>query len=269
MEAYSGMDTQERHDRIVAFVQEHRSATVDALAQSLSASRETIRRDLSRLAERGLLRKVHGGAVLHEMRGEGTFKTRLTEYRAAKRQIARRAATLFGPGDSLFIDNGSTTLAFAEELAKVGGMTIVTNGTLIATAIAQASATQERNGKARSHVYLIGGSFAEDGVETVGPLAMEQLRRFHAQHAVLTIGALDARRGVLDHNIDEAQIARSMIEQAEMVTVIADASKLGRTAMFEVCPLSELDRLVTEVQPAPEVAQALAEADTEVIIAAS
>jgi DeoR/GlpR family transcriptional regulator of sugar metabolism len=261
------MDTQERHDRIVTYVQEHRSATVETLAQSLSASRETIRRDLSRLAERGLLRKVHGGAVLHEVRGEGSFKTRLTEQRSAKRQIARAAAALFAPGDSLFIDNGSTTLAFAEELARIGGMTVVTNGTLIAAAVAQAAVAPERNGKPRSHVYLIGGSFAEDGVETVGPLAMEQVRRFHAQHVVLTIGALDARRGVLDHNIDEAEIARSMIAQAERMTVIADASKLGRTAMFEVCALSEIDRLVTEAEPAPDLVQALEEAGIEVIIA--
>lgn len=260
------MDNQERHDKIVAYVQEHRSATVEALAQSLSASRETIRRDLSRLAERGLLRKIHGGAVLHEVRGEGTFTNRLTEQRSAKRQIARAAAALFAPGDSLFIDNGSTTLAFAEELARIGGMTIVTNGTLIATAIAQASQASERSAKPRSHVYLIGGSFAEDGVETVGPLAMEQLRRFHAQHAVLTIGALNAKRGVLDHNIDEAEIARSMIAQAEKVTVIADASKLGRTAMFEVCALTEIDRLVTETQPMPDLTHALDEAGVEIII---
>lgn len=257
------MDTQERHDRIVAFLHDQRSVTVDKLAQSLGASRETIRRDLSRLAERGLLRKVHGGAVLNEICGEGSFTTRLTEARAAKRQIARRAAELFAPGDSLFIDNGTTTLAFAEELARIEGLTIVTNGTLIAAAITRAQTAREP--KTRSRVFLIGGAFAEDGEETVGPLAMEQMRRFHAQHAVLTIGALDARRGILDHNIDEAEIARSMIAQADKVTIIADGSKLGRTAMFEVCPLQELDRLVTDTQPSSALASALAEAGVEII----
>lgn len=262
------MDVRDRQDRIVAYLQEHRSVGVDALAQSLGASRETIRRDLSRLAERGLVRKIHGGAVLQEVHGEGAFNARLSEHRVAKRRIAQTAAALFRPGDSLFIDNGSTTLAFAEELAKIGGISVVTNGTLIATALAQTNAPDKPSRQA-AKVFLIGGAFAGDGVETVGPLAIEQLRRFHAQHALITIGALDAVRGVMDHNIDEAQIARAMIEQTDVLTVIADGSKLGRNAMFEVCPLADVDRLITDVSPSPELGNALNAAGIEIIVAAS
>ncbi len=85
-----------------------------------------------------------------------------------------------------------------------------------------------------------------DASEAVGPLAIEQVRRFRADHVVLTVGALHAVRGIMDYNIDEAEIARAMIDQAAALTVLADASKLGRSALFEVCPIERVHRLVTD-----------------------
>jgi DeoR family glycerol-3-phosphate regulon repressor len=111
------------------------------------------------------------------------------------------------------------------------------------------------------------GAFAEDGSETVGPLALEQLRHFHAEHAVITIGAIDSTHGVMDYNINYAEVARMMIEQARCLTVIADASKLGRVAMFGVCPLDVVDRLVTDAEPPLELAAALASAGVDVVVA--
>jgi DeoR/GlpR family transcriptional regulator of sugar metabolism len=263
----TGMQPAARRERILALLGERRQVSVDLLARDLAASHETIRRDLSRLAERGLLRKVHGGAMLAETQGEGLFKARLGEHRAGKRRIARAAATFFGAGDTLFIDSGTTTLAFAEELSRTEGVTVVTNGTLIAAAMARDHTANNGGRGPYARIFLIGGAFAEDGAETVGPLALEQLRRFHAEHAVITVGAVDAARGVMDYNIDEAQVARVMIEQARSLTVIADASKLGRTAMFEVCPLDVIDRLVTDAEPPHELAVAFELAGVSVFVA--
>jgi DeoR family glycerol-3-phosphate regulon repressor len=259
------MKPEQRQDRILSALAEHRRLGVDQLANSLSVSAETIRRDLSLLARRGLLRKVHGGAALIESSGEGSFQSRLGQQTAGKRRIARKAASLFGAGDTLFVDNGTTTLAFAEELATVAGVTVVTNGCHIAAAMNRPSRLGSH--QRRSSVFLLGGSFVADGAEAVGAMTHEQIRRFHAEHAVLTIGALDVARGAMDYDLGETDVARAMIEQARQLTIVADRSKLGRTALFEVCPLASIDRLITDAQPEGTLLDALLTAGVEVLTA--
>jgi len=213
------------------------------LATRLGASRETIRRDLTQLAKRGKLQKVHGGAIMPNVLGEAEFQQRLSENAEAKMAIARTAATLFKPGETLFIDTGSTTLFFAEAIAGLGGLTIITNSTDIARAIAK-----EKTGH---HVFLLGGEYSIGNSQTIGTMVTAQIRSFRAHHAVLTVGALDRRTGVMDYNIEEAQVARTMIEQSEKLTVLADHSKFNALASFEVCPLTQIANLVSDA-PVPD-----------------
>jgi hypothetical protein len=112
-----GMRPTARRDRIMELLVEHRRLTVEELAQQLGASPETIRRDLTELAARDVLRKFHGGAALPESGAKGAFQARMAENLPAKRAIARRAAGLFATGDTIFVDTGSTTIAFAAALA--------------------------------------------------------------------------------------------------------------------------------------------------------
>lgn len=253
------MRPEARQQQIEALVRESGRITVEDLAARLGASRETIRRDLTRLALRGRLRKFHGGAAALEIGSEGAFRARLGDHVEEKQRIARRAAALFRPGDSLLVDTGSTTLVFAAALASIGGLTVVTNSSLIADTVARAGAD--------NRVFLIGGAFRTDGLETLGAGAIEQVARFHPTHAVLTVGAIDATAGVMDYDPEEAAIACAMIAQARSLTVLADTTKLGRTAPFAVCPLDAVDRLVTDRAVAPALATALAAAGVETIVA--
>lgn len=251
------MRPEDRRQRIVDLVRARRRVTVDELAESLDISRETIRRDLTELADRHLLRKVHGGATLPELQGEGAFSVRMGERAAEKRAIARRAAELFMPGDTLFVDTGTTTLAFAEELARRQRLTVITNSLSIAQVMGRAG-----NGHA---VYLLGGTFSEDASETLGPLAIEQISTFHAAHAVLTVGAVN-ETGLQDFNLEEAQIARAMLGQARCVTVLADDSKFEQHALFPIAALDKIDRLVSNAAPGNNLAEALREADVETLV---
>jgi DeoR family glycerol-3-phosphate regulon repressor len=246
----------ERRDRIVDLLREAAPVSVDALAITLGASRETVRRDLADLARRGLIRRFHGGAGLPELAGEGAFQTRMAEHTREKRAIGRRAAALFGPGDTLFVDTGTTSVVFAEELAKGTGLTVVTNSLTIAQLV----------GGSGNRAFLIGGEYRDAAVQTVGALAVEQIARFHAAHAVLTVGAIGPA-GTMDFDLGETEVARAMIAQAQTVTVIADSSKLGRRGLFEVCPLARVDRLVVDRAADGELAQALQVAAVEVIVA--
>lgn len=256
------MRIQERRERILAILRQRQRASVDELADELDASRETIRRDLTGLAIRGLIRKFHGGATLPEAGGadeanEGPFQARLRENVEEKRAIARAAIRLFAPGDSLFVDTGSTTILFAEELAKVPGLTVITNSVLIAQAIAR--------GEGGSRAFLLGGEFNDEVSETVGSLVINQIRDFHPLHVVLTVGAISAG-GVLDFSMAETEVARAMVEQANELTVLADHSKLDKAGLFQVCPLATLDRLVIDRPPPPALSAALAQAQVEVIL---
>lgn len=243
------MTPKERRARLLDIIRAQRRASVDELAAALDISRETIRRDLAELAKAGKVQKFHGGAGLPAPSGEGPFQQRMSENAAAKLAIAEVAATLVRPGQTVFVDTGSTTLYFTERLAAVPNLTVVTNSAEIARMVARSGV--------RSRVFLLGGEYHLDNQQTVGTLAASQIRAFRAHAAVITVGALDARSGAMDFNIEEALIAQAMIEQAQSVTVLADSSKFDRIASFEVCPLARISNLVSEASPQDALLEAV------------
>ena len=99
------------------------------------------------------------------------------------------------------------------------------------------------------------------------PLVVEQIHALHADHVVLTIGAMDSSGKCMDFNADEAYVARAMIASARQVTILADSSKLERHALFQVCDAAEIDRLVTDGPLPSGLADALKSAGVEVILA--
>lgn len=247
-----------RRKEILNIIRQRKSVAVEDLANALQISRETIRRDLTELARTGQIQKFHGGASLPTFRGEGHFQERMGENVAAKVSIGAAAVKLFSPGETILIDTGSTTVYFAEKLSDIDNLTIITNSAEIARLISLAPS--------HNKIFLLGGEFNGDNRQTVGSIAISQLRSFRAHHVVLTIGALDARTGVMDFCIDEAQIARAMIEQAESLTVLVDSSKFGKIASFEVCSLDKITNLVCDYPPTGPILKALNEADVNIIV---
>ncbi len=239
------MRPSERQDEIVRLVHRSGEISVDDLAERLNVSRETVRRDLSNLDAVGRLRKFHGGARVRtqttsEPQAEGPFALRLADNPAPKRKIAYTAASLLSPGDAVFIDTGTTTLVLAEALVDLPSLVVITNSCRIAATVAA---------NPDHRIFLIGGAYGADAGQSLGHLAVEQIRKFRARHAFLTVGAVD-ENGVMDFDAQETEIAQTMIERSDMVTVLADSSKFGKRGIFEVAPWSSIDRLVTD-QPVP------------------
>ena len=247
-----------RQTKIANLIREHDHLTVNELADTLNISKETIRRDLSELARLGKVQKFHGGASVPVVAGEGPFRDRMGKNAAAKMQIADAAVKLVSPGETILIDTGSTTLYFAEKLAEIPNLTIVTNSTKIAR-VMSADPTPART-------FLLGGEFYGDNRQTVGSMAIAQVQSFRAHHAFLTIGALDTRTGVMDYSIEEAQLARAMIEQAESLTLLVDSSKFEQIASFEVCCLDKVTNLVCNNPPSDKMEAALLEANINIIV---
>jgi len=248
-----------RHWAIMERIAATGRVTVIELADSLRASRETVRRDLTLLAEKGMLRKVHGGAVRLQAALEDPFGARLESNRDSKRRIGERAAELFSSGDSLLIDSGSTTILFAEALSKRSGITVVTNSQLVAQAASK--------GPGDNSVFLVGGRYHPDGAETLGPITNDQIQMLSADHAVLTVGAVDAAGRFMDFVPDAAYTARAMMARARQVTVLVDSSKLEKAALFQVCTASQVSRVVTDAPPPPSLMTCLQAAGVDVIIA--
>ncbi len=253
------MNPTTRQDKIVHLIREHNHVAVDELAELLEISKETVRRDLSALARVGKIQKFHGGASLPVIAGEGSFRDRMSDNSTAKAAIAEEAVKLIAPGETVLVDTGSTTLYFAEQLVELSGLTVVTNSAEIARIISHA--------QSQSKAFLLGGEFNADNRQTVGSMAVQQIRSFRAHHAFLTVTALDLRTGIMDFSIEEAQVARAMIEQAESVTVLVDSSKFERIASFEVCGLDRVTNLVCDKPPSEKIQKALIKAGVNVFCA--
>ncbi len=248
-----------RQAEIANIIRQRDHVTVNELAEALNISRETIRRDLSELARVGKVQKFHGGASLPMVTGEGHFHDRMGKNVAAKVRIAAAAVKLISPSETILIDTGSTTLYLAEELVEISDLTVVTNSTEIARIMS--------TGSTLTRTFLLGGEFHGDNRQTIGSMAIAQVQSFRAHHAILTVGALDTRTGVMDYSIEEAQLARAMIEQAETLTLLVDSSKFEQIASFEVCKLARITNLVCDEPPTGKMEAALLEANVNIIIA--
>jgi DeoR family transcriptional regulator, glycerol-3-phosphate regulon repressor len=234
------MKPHERQPQIEAIIRREGEVSVEMLAARFDVSSETIRRDLGALAELGRVQKVHGGARRAQLIREPSHDERETTAAEAKAAIGRRLNDLVEPGETLFIDTGSTTLATAGALAQIPNLTIITNSCRLAERVARAGSD--------ATVHLLGGRYGVDNAQTTGVAVIEQLQGFRADRAILTVAAIDPEYGAMDASLDEAQIARAMIRSARTVTVLADASKFGRHAAFAVCATEDIDLIISDGQ---------------------
>jgi DeoR family transcriptional regulator, glycerol-3-phosphate regulon repressor len=234
------MKPHERQPQIEAIIRSEGEVSVETLAMRFDVSSETIRRDLGLLAEWGRVEKVHGGARRPRLFREPGHDAREGSAAAAKAAIGRHLADALEPGETVFVDTGSTTLAAAETLAAIPGLTIITNSCRLAERVAQAATGTD--------IFLLGGRYGRDNAQTTGISAIEQLQAFRADRAILTVAALDPALGAMDASLDEAQIARAMIRNARSVTVLADATKFGRHAAHAVCRTEDISLIISDRQ---------------------
>jgi len=255
------MKRKDRLDNILVLLDERDQLQVDWLATHYDVSPETIRRDLSELSEKGLLRKIHGGAVKLQTAREHSFKLRSHLHYDQKVAVAKKAMGLVKSGDSLMINAGTTTTIFATVLAEIDvPLTILTNSSLVAYELS-------RSQKQDHDIYLLGGKFRTDDYETGGTMVIEQIKQFRVDHAFLTVGAISAQHGIMEYRVDAVQIARAMIGQARIKTIIADDSKLDDTALNKLCDLDQIDNLITNAKPSAKLKKALEKAEVKVYIA--
>lgn len=232
------------------------SSRIQFLAERLSVSEETIRRNIRVLEESGHVIKVHGGVHLKDFSTEQPLHFRMNENAEAKRLIAAEVAGMITDGDTLFLDIGSTTAFIAVALQKHQNLFIVTNS------ISVAHTLSTRNG---NRVYLAGGELRSHDGGAFGVEAINFVRRFNVRHAILSIAAIN-ERGFMLQDMEEADLSREVSRNAEHRIVVADGEKFGRTAPISV---DMPDILVTNVSPPSEIKAMLDANGISVTIAGS
>jgi DeoR family fructose operon transcriptional repressor len=248
----------ERHRRIQALVDERHVVRVSSLSDVLGVSEVTVRRDLEALERRGLLERIHGGAVgAKRMRSEPRYLEAMTTYPEEKRLIGLASAALIETGDTIFLNGGTTTLEVFRHL-DTPDVRVVTNH----VGIAMESADRD------VEVILVGGDYRPPSNSLVGPFATENLRRVTASRAFIGAEGVSRRSGVTTPSTAEAELGALMIERTRgEVVLVTDHSKMGTVADFVICGVDRIDHLITDGGIEEDYRAELAEAGVDVITA--
>lgn len=234
------------------------------LARVVQTSEVTVRRDVRALEAEGLLDRRHGGAVLPGgFTRESGFPQKSHLATAEKTAIADVAAGLVEEGEAVVVGAGTTTQELARRLARVPGLTVVTNSLLVAQALAHAN---------RVEVVMTGGTLRGTNYALVGSGAEQSLQGLRVSRAFLSGSGLTAERGLSTSNMLSASVDRALVQAAAEVVVLADHTKLGTDTMFQTVPTDVMTRLVTNEPPphddrAATELQALADQGVQITVA--
>jgi DeoR/GlpR family transcriptional regulator of sugar metabolism len=228
----------QRRQAILAQVREQAAVSAEDLARQFAVSVETIRRDLRKLGDRGLLERVYGGATRPAGRSsEGSFATRSTRNIDRKRAIAALAASLVEPGETIVIDVGTTALEVARALPAGFRGRVLTNSV---------PAAMEVSARSDVELLLCGGQVRAGDGACAGAHAEAYIDEFYADRAFLGSGGVHPQAGLTDFYPAEVAIRRTIIGHTALTYVLADSSKLGEIAVHRVCPLDRLTAVVTD-----------------------
>lgn len=254
----------QRQERILEQVRQDGAARVSDLVDRLGVSDMTIRRDIAALAGRGLVSRVHGGAVcVGRSAEEPGFAAKRTRQTDEKRAIARAAAALVAPGDSVAVSAGTTTFAVARDLLDVPGLTVVTNSVPVGELMHH---TDPAPGDPRRTVILTGGERTPSDA-LVGPVAVAALASLHVDWLFLGVHGMDERAGLTSPNLVEAETDRALIRAARRVVVVADGSKWGVVALASMARLDEVEYVVSDASLDLEARRTLEQRVPHVIVA--
>lgn len=235
-----------RQSDILRAVRQSGICNITDLAGRLEVSTETIRRNAQPLIEKGELIRFHGGIMLPDHLDEPPFHGRLQMNKLEKRRVADVVRGLVSDGDTIILDNGTTTTYVAEALADKSGLVVITNSAQISCRLAS------RNG---NRVFMAGGELSGDDAAAFGHATVEFVAQFQAKLALLSVAGITAKGELVDFHMFEAEFSRAAMKQARETWVIADHTKFGRDAPVRVCGLSEINLVVTDQQPGVEFSQ--------------
>ncbi len=247
----------ERRQRVLDLVSRKGFVVLADLAKAIKVSESTLRRDLDHWDERGLVKRIHGGAMfVGDDSSLPALEERSGSQIAEKRLIARAAAARIRDGDAVLLDGGTTTLEVARLL--IGRpLQIVTNSLPIANLFASNRETD---------LVMLGGYvYPRTGV-ALGPLTVRMMQDIHVHQTILSIGGL-TERGLFNSNLLLVEAEKQMMQCADQTVVVADHTKIGKSNLAFLCGLSEVDLLIVDAGLDARQKKLLDDAGIEVLLA--
>ena len=230
---------EERYDKILALLEEEQYISAQALSKKLFVSLPTIRRDLAELQRRNQVVRSHGGAK--KVQGEHTvapLNFRRTVNAAPKRALCRAAAELVAEGDIIFIDSSTTTLQMADFLGEKKGITVITNGIPLATALV----------KKGIKTYCTGGEIFENSLAHFGSFAEDFIRRFNIDTLFFSCHGVNEKGMLTDPSLPETQIRRTAIQQSKKTVFLCDETKFALSTPYNLVSIDTLDCVITDTE---------------------
>lgn len=247
-----------RQNDILKTLQQEGKVTVDALAQRFEVTLQTIRRDLAELVETNKIERVHGGAILSSGTENIEYDARRTLNADAKRAMAIACCAQIPHGCSVFLNIGTSTEAVARQLLRHRDLMVVTNNMNVANILVDNTTCQ---------IIVTGGSLRPSDGGLTGRVATDVIRQFKFDIAVIGCSAMDDTGDLLDFDVEEVGVSQTIIGQARRSILVADQSKLSRTAPVRIASMQSLDAVITDT-PFPQSLRAkCAEWETELIVA--
>lgn len=256
--------TDKRANQILHAVLRHGTTSIDQLVELTGASPASIRRDLTRLEERGLVRRTHGGARLagqrlyEPFRFDSSFHERVGRFSEEKHRIGLAAAELIAERETVALTAGTTTTQIARCIRHRTGIHVITNAVNIGV---------ELSNQPGLNVTMVGGCLRWAGAFSLtGPLAIEAVNQYFMDKAFIGACGIDPVRGATTIEAEEAAVFRAFVRQSKQVIMVADSSKIGMVSPSLVCPIKEINKIITDPGIDSKVLYALRAAGVEVAL---
>ncbi|MDZ4159450.1 MAG: DeoR/GlpR family DNA-binding transcription regulator [Anaerolineaceae bacterium] len=249
----------ERQREILKVIENHNQVHVNELAQRFAVSAMTIRRDLEELHQKGMIQRIHGGAVTwsdgHKRHEPPVFE-RASEHQAEKRQIAKKVAGMVKEGEKIFLGSGTTTLAIAEELANRRNLTVLTNAITIVNCLVPAPGIT---------VIVLGGFLRRMEMSLIGHFTESALENLRVDKVIIGIRGIDPVHGLTSDNMQELFTDQAILRISKTIIVAADYSKFCHIAAIRTAPITAVTKFVTDQKTSPDVVTAIRRMGIEVI----
>ena len=228
---------------------------VESLASRFDVTPQTIRKDLNELCKDNELQRVHGGAVYPSSTTNLAYLLRRELASASKQRIGEVAANLVPSNSSVILNIGTTTEQVAHGLKAHEGLMVITNNLNVAMILCEARDVE---------VIVAGGIVRKTDGGIVDAMAIDLIRQFKADFAVVGTSAIDEEGWLLDFDYREVQVAQTILRQARKRILVADSMKFGRCAPVKIAHLSEIDIFVTDEMPSPGICEICEKAEVRI-----
>jgi len=232
----------DRKDAILDIIEKQGTVKVPVLAQELSISEITVRRDLTRLEKEGLIIKTHGGASKREHTlSELMYIKRMQVLTQEKKRIGLHAAKMIQPGDVIFLDTGTTTVHIANAIKSIESLTVITNSVLILT---------ELRFVKDINLILLGGNYRAGNFALGGPLTERYIDNFRAKYAFLGADGVSVENGATSDDIYTARVTELMMQNSSQCVLVTDHTKFGKVGSIKYASIDIFQMIITDSKAA-------------------